>query len=88
LLVTYEVAKDVCNPLTHLYVNGKVIKSMRMMLEGYVARMGEGRCAYRVSIGKPEETKPLGRPRRRWEDNIKVDLTEITIDGSKWIRLA
>jgi hypothetical protein len=50
--------------------------------------MGEGRGVYRVLVGRPEDTRPLGRPRRRWEDNIKMDLREIGIDGAKWIRLA
>jgi hypothetical protein len=48
---------------------------------------GEGRGVYRVLVGRPEEERPLGRPRRGWEDNIKIDLREIGIDGSKWIRL-
>jgi hypothetical protein len=47
--------------------------------------MGEGRGVYRVLIGRPEEKRPLGRPRRRCEDNIKLDLGEIGIDGAKWI---
>jgi hypothetical protein len=47
-----------------------------------------GRCAYRVLVGRPEGKRPLGRPRRRWEDNIKLDLTEIGIGGADWIRLA
>jgi hypothetical protein len=50
--------------------------------------MGEGRGVYRVLVGMPEGKRPLGRPRRRWEDNIKVDLREIGIDGASWIRLA
>jgi hypothetical protein len=50
--------------------------------------MGEGRGVYRVLVGRPECTRPLGRPRRRWEDNIKVDLGEIGIDGANWIQLA
>jgi hypothetical protein len=49
---------------------------------------GEGRGAYRVLVGRPEGKRPLGRPRRRWEDNIKMDLREIGIDGANWIRLA
>jgi hypothetical protein len=49
---------------------------------------GEGRGAYRVLVWRPEVKRPLGRPRRRWEDNIKIDLGEIGIDGEKWIRLA
>jgi hypothetical protein len=48
----------------------------------------EGRGVYRVSVGSPESKRPLGRPRRRWEDNIKLDLREIVIDGENWIRLA
>jgi hypothetical protein len=65
-----------------------VIKSRRMRWAGHVARMGEGRSAYRVLVGRPEGKRPLGRPRRRWEDNIKMDLGEIAIDGANWIRLA
>jgi hypothetical protein len=49
---------------------------------------GEGRGAYRVLVGRPEGKRPLERPRRRWEDNIKMDLAEIGIDGANWIRLA
>jgi hypothetical protein len=50
--------------------------------------VGEGRCVYRILVGMPEGKRPLGRPRRRWEDNIKMDLREIGIDGANWIRLA
>jgi hypothetical protein len=50
--------------------------------------MGEGRGAYRVLVGRPEVKRPLGRPRRRWEDNIKMDLGEIGIDEANWIQLA
>jgi hypothetical protein len=49
---------------------------------------GEGRGVYRVSVESPEGKRPLGRPRRRWEDNIKMDLREIGIDGANWIQLA
>jgi hypothetical protein len=49
---------------------------------------GEGRGAYRVLVGRPEDKRPLGRPRRRWEDNIKMDLGEIGIDRANWIQLA
>ncbi|KAJ4451807.1 hypothetical protein ANN_03281 [Periplaneta americana] len=55
---------------------------------GHVARMGESRNAYRVLVGRPEENRPLGRPRRRWEDNIKMDLREVEYDGREWINLA
>jgi hypothetical protein len=66
----------------------RVIKSRRMRWAGHVARLREERGAYRVLVGKPEGKRPLGRPRRRWEDNIKTDLREIGIDGANWIRLA
>ena len=51
-----------------------VIKSRRMRWAGHVARMEEGRVVHKVFVGKPEGKRPLGRPRRRWEDNIKMDL--------------
>jgi hypothetical protein len=50
--------------------------------------MGEERGIYRVLVRRPECKKPLGRPRRRWEDNIKMDLREKEIDGANWIQLA
>jgi hypothetical protein len=50
--------------------------------------MGEGRGVYMVLVGRPEDGRPLGKPRRRWEDNIKMDLREMGIDGTNWIRLA
>ncbi|KAJ4448776.1 hypothetical protein ANN_00167 [Periplaneta americana] len=53
------------------------IKSRRLRWAGHVARMGESRNAYRVLVGRPEGKRPLGRPRRRWEDNIKMDLREV-----------
>jgi hypothetical protein len=65
-----------------------VIKSRRMRWAKHVARMGEGRGVYRVFVGWPEGKRPLGRPRRRWEDNIKMDLREIGIDRANRIRLA
>ena len=55
----------------------RMIKSRRMRWAGHVARMGEERGAYRVLVGKPEGKIPLGRPRRRWLDNIKMDLQEV-----------
>jgi hypothetical protein len=64
----------------------RVIKS-RMRWAGHVARMGEGRGVCEVLVGRPEGKRPLGRPRRRWDDNIKIDLREIGIDGANWIRL-
>jgi hypothetical protein len=58
----------------HIY---RVIKSRRMRWAGHVACMGDKRGAYRVLMGKPEEKRPLGRPRRRWEDDIKMDIQEL-----------
>jgi hypothetical protein len=55
---------------------------------GHVARIGEKRTAYRILVGKPEGKRPLRRPRRRWVDNIKIDLREIERDGMDWIDLA
>jgi hypothetical protein len=66
----------------------RVIKSKRMRWAGHVAHTGEGRGVYRVLVVKPEGKRPLGRPRRRWEDNIKMDLREIWIHGANWIQLA
>jgi hypothetical protein len=66
----------------------RIIKSGRMRWAGHVARMGEKRNAYRILVGKPEGKRPLGRPRRRWVDNIKMDLREIEWDGLDWIDLS
>jgi len=55
----------------------RVIKSRRMRWTGHVARMGEERGMYRVLVGKPEGRRPLGRPRRRWMDNIRMDVQEV-----------
>jgi hypothetical protein len=66
----------------------RVIQSRRMRWAGHVARMGEGKGVYRVLVGRPKGKRPLGRPRRRWEDNTKIDLREIGIYGVNWIRLA
>jgi hypothetical protein len=66
----------------------RVIKAKRMRWAGRGSRMGEGRGVYRVLVGRPEGKKTPGRPRRRWEDNIKMDLREIGIDGANWIQLA
>jgi hypothetical protein len=65
-----------------------MIKSRRMRWAGHVARMRETRNAYRILVGKPEGKRPLGRPRRRWMDNIKMDLKKIGWDGRDWIELA
>jgi len=55
----------------------RVVKSRRMRWAGHVARMGQGRGVYRILVEKPEGKRPLERPRRRWEDNIKMDLQEV-----------
>jgi hypothetical protein len=64
------------------------IKSRRMRWAGHMARMGEERNAYRVLMGKPEGKRPLGRPRRRWEGGIRMDLREIGWESIDWIQLA
>jgi hypothetical protein len=65
----------------------QVIKSRRIRLAGHVARKGEGRAVYRVLVEKPEEKSPLGRPRRRWKDNIKMDFQEVGCESVDWIGL-
>jgi hypothetical protein len=85
-LITLSVVK-----LHNLYSSPskiKVIKSRRMRWAGQVARMGEKRNAYRILVGKPEGKRPLGRPRRRWVGNIKMDLRDIGWDGVDWIDMA
>jgi hypothetical protein len=66
----------------------RVFKSRRMRWAEHVARMGEGRGAYRILVGRRERSRPLGRPRRRWEDNIKMDLQEVGCGGTDLINVA
>jgi len=66
----------------------RVIKSRKMRWAGHVARIGKGRGVYRVLVGKPEGRRPLGRPRRRWVDNISMDLQEVGCGYMDWIGLA
>ena len=66
----------------------RVVNSRRMRYVGHVARMGEDRVVHRVLLGKPEGKRPLGRPRRRWEDNIKMDLQEFGGGRGDWMELA
>jgi len=66
----------------------RVIKSRRMRWAGHVARMGEERVVDRVLVGKPEGKRPLGIPRRRWVDNIRMDLQEVVCGYMDWIGLA
>jgi hypothetical protein len=89
--VTGEWRKLHNGELHNLYSSPDItrqIKSRRMRWAGQVARTGEGRNVYRVLVGKPEGKRPLGRPRRRWEDGIKMDLGEIGWGGLEWIHLA
>ena len=65
----------------------RVVKSRRMRWAGHVARMGEDRVVHRVLVGKPEGKRSLGRPRRRWEDNIKMDLQEVGGGRGDWMEL-
>jgi len=65
-----------------------VIKFRRMRLAEHVARMGERRDVYSVLVGKPKGKRPLGRPKRRWEDNIKMDLQEMGCGSMDWIEVA
>jgi hypothetical protein len=64
------------------------VKSRRMRWAGHIARMGEETKVYKGLVGKPEGKRPLGRPRRRWEDEIRMDLREIGVGGVDWIRLS
>ena len=66
----------------------RVVKSRRIRGAGHVARMGEERGVHRVLVGKPEGKRPLGRARRRWEDNIKMDLQEVEGGCGDWVELA
>jgi hypothetical protein len=77
--------------LHSLYSSPKIVRVIilrRMSWVGHVACMKQGRSVYRVLIGRPEGKRQVRRPRRRWEDNIKMDLMEIRIGGASWIRLA
>ena len=66
----------------------RVIKWRRMRWAGHVARIGEERRAYRVLVGKPEGKRPMGKPRRRWADNIRMELQELGCGYMEWIGLA
>jgi hypothetical protein len=66
----------------------RIVKSRRMRWAGHVECIGEKRDVYRLLVGRPEGKRPLGRPRCRWIDNIKMDLLEIGLGGVDWIGLA
>jgi len=78
-----EELRDLCS-LPNIV---RVVKSRRMRCAGHVARMGEGRGVHRVLVGISVRKTPMGRPRRRWEDNIKMDIQEVGGDGD-WMELA
>jgi len=90
--VTWEWRKLHNEELNDLYSSPnifRVIKSRRMIWEGHVALIGERKDVYRVLVGKPEGKRPLGRPRRRWKCNIKMDLQQVGCGlwtGSSWLR--
>ena len=63
----------------------RVIKSRRLRWAGHVARMEEGRSGFKILTGKPTGKRPLGRPRRRWKDNIRMDLEELGINAGNWV---
>jgi hypothetical protein len=89
--VTGEWSKLHNEELHNLYSSPDIIrqvKSRRMRWAGHVARMGEERKVYKVLVGKPEGKRLLGRPRRTWEDGIRMDLREIGLRGVDWIRLS
>ena len=86
--VTGEWSKLHSEELNYLYSSPiivRVIKLRRMRWSGHVALMGERRGVYRVLVGKPEGKRPMGRPRRRWQDNIKIVLQEVVWRGMDWI---
>ena len=86
--ITGEWRKLHNSELHALYSSSKIIrnlKSRRLRWAGHVARMEKSRNAYRVLVGKPEGKRPLARPRRGWEDNIKMGLREVGCDPRDWI---
>jgi len=83
-----KLHKEELNDLHSLPNTVRVVKSSRMRWAGHVARMGKDRRVHRVLVGKLEGKMPLGRPRRGWEDNIKMDLKEVGVGRGDWMELA
>jgi hypothetical protein len=89
--VTGEWRKLHNEELRNLYSSSSIIrmmKSRKMRWAGHVARMEEKRNAYRLLVGKPEGKRPLGRPRRRWLDNVRMDIGQVGWGDVEWIGLA
>jgi hypothetical protein len=83
-----ELHNEELNDLYSIPNIARGVKSRRMRWAGHVARIGEDRGVHRMLVGKPKEKSPLGRPRRRWEDNIKMDLQEVGGGRGDWMELA
>jgi hypothetical protein len=83
-----KIHNEELSDLNSLHNVVRVVKSRKMRWTGYVARMGEGKGVYRVLVGKPEGKRPLGKRRRRWEDNIKMHLQEVGGSCGDWMELA
>jgi len=84
----YRIYNEEMSDLYSLPSIVREVKSRRMRWAGHVLRMGKGRGVYRVLVGKPEGKRPLGRLRRRWKDNIKMDLQEVGEGYGDWKELA
>jgi hypothetical protein len=74
--------------LHNLYSSPNIVRGIKSRKMRWAGHVGEGRGVYRVLVGSPEGKRPLERHRRRWKNNIKMDLREIGIDGANWVRLA
>ena len=88
IFILYKQTNKMLNSLYSSSNIVRVIKSRGMRWAGNVARMEEGRGVLKVLVGKPEGKRSLGRPRRRWEDKIKMDLQEVGRDCGDWMELA
>ena len=86
--VTEEWRKLHNEELNDLYSSPNNFRMIKSRRTGHVARMRESIGVYRIFVGKPERKNSLGKPRRRWEDNIRMDLQEVGWEGMDWIHLA